>query len=97
MLITAARETTARPFATPHHPSKSTSALESFVRSNPTHSVEKMRQIARLRQKLPTELPQTDLADIEAQFGRRTAEYVDWLTKPAASQLENLAELSAAA
>lgn len=46
MPITAARETTARPFATPHHPSKSTSALESFVRSNPTHSVEKMWQIA---------------------------------------------------
>ena len=174
MLITAAR-TSLTSIATPLHSSKSTSVPDSFARSNPTRGVETRWQIARLRQKLPTELPKTGLADleallvkngseeltpavrkaysvaesahagttrqdgtpyihhparvcaflisecgvrdaevlqaallhdvvedtsvtvkdIEAQFGRRTAEYVDWLTKPSADGFASKEQLNA--
>ena len=89
MLITAPRASVTTHFATPFHTSESTSARDSFVRSSQARGLDTMWRIARLRQKLPTELPQTDFTDIEALLEKRGCKNLTASVKKAYSVAES--------
>ncbi len=89
MLITAnptfATTTISAPISSP----RPSLALDAFSRSTPAHGTQRMWQIARLRQKLPAELPQTDFADIEALLAKNGSEELTPAVRKAYSVAES--------